>query len=53
MAPFKEKEVIAALSMMHPLKALGPDGFHVAFFRNYWSTVKDISSLALNLISEW
>ena len=32
--PYIEQEVVKALKDMHPSKAPGPDGFHVAFTNN-------------------
>ncbi|XP_031103479.1 uncharacterized protein LOC116007017 [Ipomoea triloba] len=40
MAPTKE-EVHAALSDMTPFKALGPNGFHAAFYQRMWGVMGD------------
>ena len=36
-----EEEVRSALFMMHPEKALGPDGMTALFFRQSWLIIKD------------
>lgn len=38
--PFSEEEIHRALFVMGPNKALGPDGFHAAFFQKSWDLVK-------------
>lgn len=38
---FFRTEVDATLSLTFPDKASGPDGFNVAFFKEYWHTVED------------
>lgn len=35
-----EEEIKDCIWSMHPLKALGLDGFPRAFFRSYWDTIK-------------
>lgn len=35
-SPFTAEEDFSALKMMGPLKALGPDGYHVVFFQRRW-----------------
>lgn len=37
--PF-EIEIEASILALHPLKALGPNGFPIFFYRHYWKTVK-------------
>lgn len=37
--PF-EAEIKKIISALHPLKALGPDGFPGIFYRHYWKIVK-------------
>jgi len=39
MMPFLPEEVDQALSQMHPLKSIGPDGFGVCFYQKHWPTV--------------
>lgn len=36
-----KEEVFNSLNSMKPLKAPGPDGFHVLFFKQYWNIVGD------------
>jgi hypothetical protein len=38
--PFVAEEVDFALSQMHPLKSLGPDGFAACFYQKAWDTVQ-------------
>ena len=39
--PFREEEVFTALNEMDKDKAVGPDGFTLAFWQNSWHFVKD------------
>jgi hypothetical protein len=39
--PFQEEEVYQTLLSMDSGKALGPDGFNIAFFQSCWAIVKD------------
>ena len=39
--PFTEEEIYAALMDMNGDKALGPDGFTVAFWQSSWELVKE------------
>ena len=34
-----DSEILSTLHSMHPLKSLGPDGFHAQFFQNNWQVV--------------
>ena len=38
--PFSEEEVVLALNQISGEKALGPDGFTLAFFHHCWDVVK-------------
>ena len=38
--PFSEEEVLEALSNLCGDKALGPDGFTLAFWQHFWDFVK-------------
>lgn len=35
-----EVEIKVCIDALHPLKALGPDGFSGIFFRHYWETIR-------------
>lgn len=53
MAPATEKEVRAALFMIHPEKSPGPYGMTSLFFQKAWTTVKlDLMHLILSLLQE-
>ena len=39
--PFSEKEIKHAIFEMKEDSAPGPDGFGVAFFKNFWEMIKD------------
>jgi hypothetical protein len=39
LAEFTIEEITAALNQMSPLKALGPDGFPMCFYKHNWATV--------------
>jgi len=38
--PFEEKEVLEVVKCMNRDKALGPDGFTLAFFQDCWDVIK-------------
>jgi hypothetical protein len=38
--PFVEKEVLDVVMGMNRDKALGPDGFSIAFFQDCWDVIK-------------
>ena len=40
-SPFLEEEIFGAVSSMCGDKALGPDGFSIAFFQSCWSIIKE------------
>jgi len=46
--PFQEEEVFQALLSMEVDKALGPDGFTIAFSRACWSIVKKLGHLEID-----
>lgn len=51
-APYTKEEVDCALSQMHPIKALGPDGMCPLFFQSYWSTVgPNVSEFVLTILN--
>lgn len=39
--PFEEREVLEVVKGMDRDKALGPDGFSMAFFQDCWSVIKE------------
>jgi len=48
-----EEEIVEAIWNLHPDKALGPDGFTIAFFRNHWYTIrKDFIRMVKNTLKE-
>ncbi|XP_022150918.1 uncharacterized protein LOC111018954 [Momordica charantia] len=50
--PFCEEEMIMALHQIHPHKALGPDRFSSAFYKNFWHIVgQDVSCCCLNILN--
>jgi hypothetical protein len=49
---FSEVEVQIALFQMHPLKALGPDGYLVVFYQKNWPTVgRDVCKTVLSFLN--
>ncbi|KAL9690969.1 hypothetical protein QQ045_011386 [Rhodiola kirilowii] len=53
LAPYSEREVYAALMQMNPAKAPGLDGYHAAFFQQYWQIVKnDFLALCLSILND-
>lgn len=52
-APFVAKDVKEVLFMMHQSKAPGPNSFHAAFYRKYWSIMgEEVTSLVLNFLNK-
>lgn len=41
MAPFTEEDVRRAVFSIGDFKAPGPDGLHAAFYKRFWSMLKD------------
>ena len=47
--PFTRTEVVKAHKDMQPSKALGLDGFHVAFYQKFWYLIgKDVTKAILD-----
>jgi hypothetical protein len=38
--PFEEREVLEVVKSMNRDRALGPDGFPLPFFQDYWDVIK-------------
>jgi hypothetical protein len=50
---FEVVKVNKALTQMHPLKSLGPDGFSACFYQNSWSTVlSDVCKAVLDFLND-
>lgn len=50
--PLSREEVKAAVFVMSPYKAAGPDGFHAGFYQNCWSIVGDsVSKFVIDFLN--
>ena len=50
--PYSKVEVDVVVTQMHPMKALGPDGFQALFYQKHWDLIAgDVHKLVLDVLA--